>query len=466
MDLMIYLGLVAFAGVGLFSLMTQWEREGKSSRSVALVLGVALLEALVQRSATNVPLGIWRIPLGPLDLRPIDVLLPMALGARLIARPSFDYVSKVTGAWVLFLFWYFVVGYWGYVQGNDLGRLINQLRGMTLVVLTAVLVGGLRPSTAALERANRRLGKVAFFTALFVYGFRLTIGSTPFNVPLIGTPELGLISSEASLILACLGFYVLVQQMISQEQQILALAGSALLVLNPLLQTQAASIVALGAAVAALVGVAFTRAWRSRINVTGVQILLFAGAAVAVAIVGQLAVGEELGVVDGFEQALFSDVQGKTTEVRRILWADAVSLIRDSPFVGQGVGHLLEIPGRWPEESSQAASHNVTLDVALRSGLPGLLLFVAAIGITVATSWNRWFELEGVHAGALLAAFLTMVAILTKGQVESSLDAFRQATAFGAAIGIVVCYSKGDRGSNADEPEVSGLLETSSSPRR
>ncbi len=102
-----------------------------------------------------------------------------------------------------------------------------------------------------------------------------------------------------------------------------------------------------------------------------------------------------------FQPALRADQIGNavsaaeyTTESRYIVWADSVGLIAQNPILGaghgnfllmfQGLGHTLMVGSQRFDDA-----HNLFLNLAVTTGLPSVLLFLAIIGLAVLLAWRQ-----------------------------------------------------------------------------
>lgn len=103
----------------------------------------------------------------------------------------------------------------------------------------------------------------------------------------------------------------------------------------------------------------------------------------------------------GFQSALRADQIGNTVsaaeytaESRYIVWSDSVGLIAQNPILGaghgnflvlfQGLGHTLMVGSQRFDDA-----HNLFLNLAVTTGLPSVLLFLAIIGLAVLLAWRQ-----------------------------------------------------------------------------
>ena len=160
-----------------------------------------------------------------------------------------------------------------------------------------------------------------------------------------------------------------------------------------------------------LLGLSWPRAWPA-------LILLVAVAAIA------------CGMLLGWRQmasALLAGGAIKTMEQRAEIWSRALYIIQDFPLTGVGIGCFQPIVAHiYPlfllAQGTVSHAHNLYLQVAVDLGLPGLVAYLAILGLSfhLALRAYRRFTLEGErHLGLLSAACL---ASLTGTCVHGLLD--------------------------------------------
>mgnify|MGYP005836037573 CR=1 FL=1 len=125
---------------------------------------------------------------------------------------------------------------------------------------------------------------------------------------------------------------------------------------------------------------------------------------------------------------LFDPSEG-TNFFRVRVWQSAIALIRDHPITGIGQDQFLNffrgryiLPDAW-QEPNLSHPHNFVLDIWLRLGIVGVLLFTALFGTLLHTFWRLRMRfrhdpsLKAVAIGALGAT----VHLLVHGLVDNSL---------------------------------------------
>ncbi len=434
--------LVAFlALIGtflLFGWFTNLERRGRGEVVVATVLGVALLEAVLFQSQNTVPSGLFRIPLGSFDIRPVDVLIPMALAARVLARPPASRISPTALLWMAFVVWYAAGGITGFYGGNPVSEVIGQVRSMLLFGGAYALVAGSDVRKLLGEKFLRVVSRVLFVIALGYIVMIMVVGPISAGFGPLTIPELGGLGADTSSIVSTMGLMLILVEISSPVHHRFRIVAGALAMLIPLIGHQAASIVALGVMIGATMLISLTPRWRERVTITPTEFLLVVVLSLTVGFVGLTATGRTADIAGGVEDALVGSAQDSTSRLRVLLWEDAKNFILESPVIGHGAGFRQILPDQWPAPPTLVASHNIFLDIALRSGLVGLALFLFALFSSFREVIRAWrSRLDPRLTMLSLGAGIGIGGILAKGMVESVFDKFRLAVFLGALLSMI-----------------------------
>jgi len=114
-----------------------------------------------------------------------------------------------------------------------------------------------------------------------------------------------------------------------------------------------------------------------------------------------------------------TEVAGTISLMGRVeIWSRALYAIQDFPFTGCGLGTFREVVWllyplfRIPPDQDIAHAHNIFLQVALDTGIPGLIAYLALLGIAGKLCWDtarRSVQLRPLALGlmASLIAFHT-----------------------------------------------------------
>jgi len=422
----------------LFGWFTRLEGEGRGEVVVATVMGVALLEAVLFQSQNTVPSGLFRIPLGSFDVRPVDVLIPMALAARVMARPPTSRVSLTALLWVAFMAWYLAGGITGYYGGNPLPEVIGQVRSMLLLAGGYALVAGMDVRKLLGERFLRIVSRVLFVVAFGYMVMILVVGPVAIGAGPVTIPEFGGLGADTSSIISTMGLMLILVEISSPRHHRFRIIAGSLAMLIPLIGHQAASIVGLGVMVGLTLLMSLTPRWRERVTITPTEFLLVVVLALTVGLSGLTVAGRTAEITSGVEDALVGNAQDSTSRLRVLLWEDARDFILESPVIGHGAGFRQILPDQWPAPPSLVTSHNILIDVALRSGLVGLGLFLVAIFSSFREMLASWrSRLDPRLTMLSLGAGIGVGGLLAKGMAESILDKFRLAVFLGALLSMI-----------------------------
>lgn len=121
-----------------------------------------------------------------------------------------------------------------------------------------------------------------------------------------------------------------------------------------------------------------------------------------------------LGLGAGFAERLWLGLtlQDPATKLRLDEYRNALAIIREHPWFGVGFGDA-------PSITLQTGVSSIYLTIAERSGLVGLLAFLAAVGVVVwRGSRASWSDDEGERGDLLLCFTAALVAALSVGLVD------------------------------------------------
>jgi putative inorganic carbon (HCO3(-)) transporter len=96
-------------------------------------------------------------------------------------------------------------------------------------------------------------------------------------------------------------------------------------------------------------------------------------------------------------------VTGGTTIERQEMWVDAATLVRESPWVGIGLN-------AYAYQSPYPHVHNLFLQIALDTGIPGLAAFATLLCYAIRSAWNaNRMNIERQLAIGILAAITVLL---------------------------------------------------------
>jgi putative inorganic carbon (HCO3(-)) transporter len=135
-----------------------------------------------------------------------------------------------------------------------------------------------------------------------------------------------------------------------------------------------------------------------------------------------------------------------TLGVRRQIWPWAVTAISDFPFTGVGLGAFRQVVFRlyplppWPGYDVGHA-HNIFLQTALDTGLPGLVAYGAVLFVAAAVGWRVARRDPGFRAVSL-GLLAGLVALHVFGLADALVLGAKAALVFWFALGLLAAMNK------------------------
>ena len=426
---------------GLFVWFGRLERSGRSVTVVATVLAFVLLDTVIYQDQNEVPVGLFHPEYRDQSFRLLDILIPVAIIARLLHRPRTP-GSPIALLWLAWLAWLATAGIVGVYEGNSLSLIAYE--GKAIIYVGAFLVA----SGVPLEQyvAGRRLERALGCTAVLAMGLIATdlagVGIYA-NLPLLPLENFGVLGSDAATMFSGLGVIGLATGLLAEARRGPLLAIALVLLVTPAFADQRAAFLALGVAVA-IVAVAMALSPR-RLRVTPTE----AGLA-ALAVVGLLALSTVPAIVgnrtvklplqDQLSTTFGSYEEVLTTKDRLNQWAAAAPLIAERPVYGHGLGYEYVF---WDEGyfffKKTDLTHNIFGDLLLRSGAVGLALFALAFAMSASATARAWLSRPSDRTAAFaLGVGAAVSGLLGKAMAESLFEKYRLAAALGLGIGVML----------------------------
>jgi putative inorganic carbon (hco3(-)) transporter len=145
-----------------------------------------------------------------------------------------------------------------------------------------------------------------------------------------------------------------------------------------------------------------------------------------------IAIGLLAGAMTGWRQiidALFSGPATHGLNVRMEIWAQALGIARDFPLTGVGLGCFESVvaalyPLTLVRSGTVSHAHNLFLQVAMDLGLPGLIAYLAILGLSYPLTWMARQELmrrsmPELH-GLTTACLLALTGMVVHGIIDSA----------------------------------------------
>jgi O-antigen ligase len=440
-----FIALGALAVLGLFVWL---ERSGRSEVVFGIILVLLIVEVVLYPGQGDVPSVIFNPTVGGQAFRLPELTIPAALFARLLVHGLPRRLTPTDLAWAAFLLWWLegtAVGLMGANPTKDVlfnGKAIIFIGGGYAVASRLDLSRLLSPRTcswliALLSAAAATLG---FMT--------LTGRTVAVNLPLIPLDNFGPYQGDPSTIVWTLALPLALVEFCRRRPSALRVTALLLLVASPLAGNQRASLIGLAAAVLVAVAAMLLPTWRDRFTsrrmrviapAVGLVLVTTSGAALAVGL-GSPASALASQVVTTFT------AQGKQESAhdRLVLWSQAETLIAEKPLIGWGQGQWVTIPASRTVPAVRTPTHNIALDLLLRNGLVGLLLFLIALLLSVSDGLRVWRTHPDPRVAATaLGCTAALIGFVSKGMVESVFDQVRLSTMFGFLIGFIACALRG-----------------------
>lgn len=434
--------------IGLFAVFSRLQKRGQSAAIVGIVFAIVLLEAVIYQDQNKVPTGLFHPEYREQSFRLVDILIPVAILASLLRRPSSP-GSPVVLVWLAFLIWLATAGLVGAYEGNPLS--IVAFQGKAIIYLSAFVIAASVPIEEYLDRGRleRYLGAAAGLAVLMVLTDLAGVAVSA-NIPLLPLERFGILGSDAATMFSGLGVIALAVGLLDDGRRVhrpRLFATAVVLLATPAFADQRAAFIALGLAVAiVLAGVLLSR---RRITVRPTEAVLAAGAVVALllistvpAVLGSTPV--KLPLQDQLSTTFGSYEEVLTTQDRVNQWTQARPLILERPIYGHGLGFQYVFWNQgFYEFTTTDLTHNIFADLLLRSGAVGLGLFLLSFVMTSSALARTWWSDRADRAAAFALGIGAAVAgLVGKGMAESIFEKYRLAIVLGLGIGVMICAGR------------------------
>lgn len=136
----------------------------------------------------------------------------------------------------------------------------------------------------------------------------------------------------------------------------------------------------------------------------------------------------------------------RTLGVRRAIWPWAATAVSDFPFTGVGLGAFRQVVFRlyplppWPDYDLGHA-HNIFLQTALDTGLPGLVAYLAILFVAAAVGWRVARRDPGFRAVSL-GLLAGLAALHVFGLADALVLGAKPAVVFWFALGLLAAMNK------------------------
>lgn len=454
MSLILLLGYALVFAAAAFWYLVRLERAGRSVTTVLLLLWIIVVESALYENPNLVPNGLFHPGIGAdpipddeiidyaISFRLMDLIVPIAIGARLYAKGLPERVRGASIWMAAFLTWIIGSALVGFYNGNATGLITFELK--IVVYLGVAALAATVPAKAYVE--SKGLYRLIYGSAVIAAALIVTDGLDQhyaLDIPLVPIPDIGSVGADAASIFVAFGTLALTLAAFRPEQRLRLFAAAGALLTAPALAGQRAAILGLAVSLAVLLLglVATTR--RLRATPTEFALLFLMGLGLAtLPPAAALATGSpdaRLLFAGSVEKTFTSQAKQQSEESRVNQWRKAGKLIEERPVTGWGLGKTYTHydPGH-REFFTTNYTHNIIGDLLLRAGAIGVALFVLAMLLASLDGWLAWRRHTDDLAAALALASLAIIAgLLARGMVESLFEKFRLATLLGITLGII-----------------------------
>jgi hypothetical protein len=430
---------------GLFAFFVRWERTGKEHFVVVLLIAMLVIETSLYENQNDMPRDIFHPGTGTLQFRLPEVIITLALVARIVARGRPLRVGFPALLWLAFGAWYAVALVEGLLRHNDYTQIPYEGKAIVYVVGGYALASGVPIWRFLHARVFERLVRWSAIMATILIIMAAAKKEYAVSLPLLPLPDFGVDGNDAATIFAALGLVGLMLELAKEKRSRLTLLCVVPLLFSPFLADQRAVLVMLGASVTVVLLAASGATARRRLRVTSAEVVLSAlavvGVVLAIAVVpaaeNQRPVVVPLGST--IAQTFGSTAKVESAADRASKWDVAFADVRQHPIIGSGMGLEFSFWDPGPNQYEMTdVTENIGLDLWLRAGLIGLGLFMLALVVSVVEGLSAWrHHPDRMVAVLALALVAVVVGFFAKGMVESILEKYRLATMLGLSLGLL-----------------------------
>lgn len=443
-------------GISLLAGLVWLERRGDGVVVVAIIFGLVIVEVAVYDSQNAITGGLFHPSLAGQTIRLYELLIVVALVARLIAKGIPRAISIASVSWATFLLWIITAAVIGRLEGNPPGFVTFHAKA-AIYLGAFVLAAGVAPK----DYLERRAFKAVVVLAAALAGILslLQITGTSFHTALPGLPlpatfdpeneELvregfGGVGADAATVFSSLAIVILAYAICQPSRRARLLLLVAPLGAAGVLSNQRAALIGLAASLATLTVLFLLR--RDRVRLTGAQAILAVCAVVALLVVPTFATAAlgssnpKVPFAGVYEATFGGKGEQQSAENRFNQWTAATDLIEQRPFFGWGLGKVYPYYDEGTRSFvTTALTHNIGLDLLLRTGIVGLTFFIVALAASIVGGVETWRYHPNDGIAAIAAACVAIIlGLAAKGMVESIFEKYRLAVFLGLTLGVLL----------------------------
>ncbi len=443
MSALALLGLGGLAGGLIVLLFWHLERQRRSVDVLASIVALLVVEGSLY-PGFDAPAGLFHPTIGTQSFRPYEVLIVLAVVARLLARGFPRRIGTPMMWWAAFFAWMCLQALVGVYAGHSSELVAFEAKAVVYLGAMALAVG-IPAHELVHGRTIRRLivfSAVVATLMLFLDSAGVRVTGRVLGIPL---EESGRMGSDAASLFLALGIVALGLAVPRREGRTALLVSACPLLLSTFVPYQRAVLISF-AVFALLVPLAFLSARaRARVHVSPAE-LVVGGLLLVALVTGPWVVsglqGEETPAypLAARVATAFTDRSKQLSAQDRVnQYRKAWPLILEKPLLGWGLGKTYSHFHPGPDEFEENnLTHNIAGDLTLRTGLAGLLLFAVAMFVSLRDGWRVWRDSPD-HALACLAlaCVVVLAGLAGKGMAESLFEKFRLAVLMGVFLGML-----------------------------
>jgi len=446
--------LILLAGAGAASLMLlyvflRWERSGREHWVIFLLLGVLVVDSSLWDNQTTEPQGLFHPGTGTLNFRLPEVIITVALVARLLIKKKPERVGLPALLWLTVAAWWTLEAMEGILRHNSTVKLPYEAKAIIYVMGAYALASGV-PIRRFLEgRGFERLVRWSALSATVLLVLRLGHKQFALHLPGIRILDFGSVGTDAATIFVSVGVIGFLLELGKEQRSRVNILCTVPLALTAFFAYQRAVLLTLGAVVVVVVVVASGSTARRRLRIrsgeVAVAALAVVGVVLGVAIIPAITAQKSLTgplaatISHTVGATLNSQAKQESAQDRINKWTVALADAKQHELLGQGLGFEYSYFQAGPNQYiTTDLTENIGLDLWLRTGIIGLVLFLLALVSSLVNGFAAWRLHPDPMVGVLaLALFAVVIGLVTKGQVESIFENYRLATVLGLSLGML-----------------------------
>jgi O-antigen ligase len=435
-------------GSALFAWFYRLAQREQYATMVCLILGLIVTETGLYETI-DVPTGIFHPSSGSVKFETVDFIILVAVVASLWAGHSRYLLTKASLLWGGFCVWVASEAVVGLLNGNPTNNIAFEAK---FILYLGLFV--LARRVDLLDPKTRRAFSCLLYYSALIAGLSVTLGALgtklAFSAPGLHGASLGNVGSIGANLFVALGILALCIAICSDSGRFPLLFVIGPLFVPPLMAQQRAALVNLAVSLIAL-AVLFPFA-RHRLRATSAELLLVVLAALAlVALPVWVNATVHTKRVIPFSHSLTKALTGgekKLSAQDRVNQINAArALIAQRPITGWGLGKTItyyEVGFR--QFIVTYITHNIAIDLLLRTGVVGLALFLLALGASLVQGVAVWRNAtDPLVAAVALASVAILAGWVAHGMVESLFEHVQLAPLFATMLGLAQAASSQQR---------------------